>query len=370
MTSTVFSHLKTAPSESENQNNSIHARLPLSPSTSDDSLSSNVTSPVSSTKKGHPALTSTLFNHLNKNGSAEETYGRERALSSGNDDTASQWQALTEAPAPQTKKGHPALTSTIFSHLKEQPHEQPHEQPRDQQGQKKSHPALTSTLFNHLKEQPLEQPKEHQQTQKKGHPALTSTLFNHLKEDSQVSVASSRQHQQEEAHATQHTHSAAEQAAGWRADYVKPKGHPALTSSIFSKQDPAPSPTYTRPYKKTSHNIFGNPDEQNSKVTPVAQSPDAAAFVLEPSTIEDEEEKIMVQHQDLEAQTAEEPKDHINIDSLSSEKISIQGVPEVAVAITLLEVQEAPQSPPPAPAQHQQPPRRMHPNYRSQISFG
>ncbi|KAI9241929.1 MAG: hypothetical protein BYD32DRAFT_404492 [Podila humilis] len=335
LTSTVFSHLKNAPSESENQNSSIHARLPLSPSTSDESLSSKVTSPVSSVKKGHPALTSTLFNHLNKNESAEETYGRERTLSSGNDDTASQWQALAEAPAPQTKKGHPALTSTVFSHLKEQPQEQP---------------------------------REHQQTQKRGHPALTSTLFNHLKGDSQASVASSRQHQ-EEAHATQHTHSAEEQAAGWRADYVKPKGHPALTSTIFSKQEPAPSPTYTRPYKKTSHNIFGNPDEQKSKATPAAQNPNVTTFVLEPSTIEDKEEEIAVQHQDLDAQTAEEPKDQVNIDSLSLEKISVQGVPEVAVATPALEAQEEPQSPP-APVQQQQPARRMHPNYRSQISFG
>ncbi|KAF9388593.1 hypothetical protein CPC16_006429 [Podila verticillata] len=305
LTSTVFSHLKNAPSESENQNSSIHARLPLSPSTSDESLSSKVTSPVSSVKKGHPALTSTLFNHLNKNESAEETYGRERTLSSGNDDTASQWQALAEAPAPQTKKGHPALTSTVFSHLKEQPQEQP---------------------------------REHQQTQKRGHPALTSTLFNHLKGDSQASVASSRQ-LQEEAHATQHTHSAEEQAAGWRADY------------------------------KTSHNIFGNPDEQMSKATPAAQNPNVTTFVLEPSTIEDKEEEITVQHQDLDAQTAEEPKDQVNIDSLSLEKISVQGVPEVAVATPALEAQEEPQSPP-APVQQQQPARRMHPNYRSQISFG
>lgn len=367
MTSTVFSHLKTAPLESENQNDNIHARLPLSPSTSDESLSGKVTSPVSSAKKGHPALTSTLFNHLNKKEKAEETYGREGTVSSGGD-SATQWQALSEAPAPQAKKGHPALTSTVFSHLKEQPQEQPREQ---HQTQKKGHPALTSTLFSHLKEQPQEQPKEQQQTQKKGHPALTSTLFNHLKEDSQVSVASSKQHQhQEETHAAQHTPSAAEQAAGWRADYVKPKGHPALTSTIFSQKEPTPSPGYTRPYKKTSHNIFGNPDEQKSKTVPVAQSPEETSFVLQPSTIEDNEEEVKVQDQEQNLQTVQEQEDHVDNVSSSVEKLSIQDVPEAAIAIPLLEAQEAPQSPPPAPVQHQQPARRMHPNYRSQISFG
>ncbi|KAF9302507.1 hypothetical protein BGZ74_005239 [Mortierella antarctica] len=367
LTSTVFSHLKTAPLESENQNDNIHARLPLSPSTSDESLSGKVTSPVSSAKKGHPALTSTLFNHLNKKEKAEETYGREGSVSSGGD-SATQWQALSEAPAPQTKKGHPALTSTVFSHLKEQPQEQPREQ---HQTQKKGHPALTSTLFSHLKEQPQEQPKEQQQTQKKGHPALTSTLFNHLKEDSQVSVASSKQHQhQEETHAAQHTPSAAEQAAGWRADYVKPKGHPALTSTIFSQKEPTPSPGYTRPYKKTSHNIFGNPDEQKSKTVPVAQSPEETSFVLQPSTIEDNEEEVKVQDQEQDLQTVQEQEDHVDNVSSSVEKLSIQDVPEAAIAIPLLEAQEAPQSPPPAPVQHQQPARRMHPNYRSQISFG
>ncbi|KAG0041057.1 hypothetical protein BGZ82_000036 [Podila clonocystis] len=368
LTSTVFSHLKAAPLEAENQNSNIHARLPLSPSASDENLSDNVTSPVPSAKKGHPALTSTLFNHLNKDEKVEETNGRERALSSGNDDSASHWQAPSGAPAPQAKKGHPALTSTVFSHLKEQPQEQPREQ---HQTQKKGHPALTSTLFSHLKEQPQEQPREQQQTQKKGHPALTSTLFNHLKEDSQVSATSSKKHQhQEETLPTQHTASAAEQAAGWRADYVKPKGHPALTSTIFSQKEPAASPGYTRPYKKTSHNIFGNPDDQKSKVVPVAQSPEATSFVLQPSTIEDSEEEVKVQDQEQEVQDVQEQDDHIDIDSLPLEKISIQDVPEAKIATSILEAQEAPQSPPPAPVQHQQPARRMHPNYRSQISFG
>ncbi|KAG0089808.1 hypothetical protein BGZ93_003390 [Podila epicladia] len=364
LTSTVFSHLKTAPLETENQNNDMHARLPLSPSSSDESLSGNVTSPVSPAKKGHPALTSTLFSHLNKNEKAKETYERGRTLSSGNDDSTTQ----SESPAPHAKKGHPALTSTVFSHLKEQPQEQPRQQ---HQTQKKGHPALTSTLFSHLKEQPQEQPKEQQQTQKKGHPALTSTLFNHLKDDSQVSVASSKQHQhQEETHATQHTPSAAEQAAGWRADYVKPKGHPALTSTIFSQKEPTPTPGYTRPYKKTSHNIFGNPDEQKSKAIPVAQSPEGTSFVLQPSTIEDDVEEVKVQDQEQDVQTVQEHEDHVDNVSSSLEKISIQDVPEAAIATPLLEAQEAPLSPPPASVQHQQPARRMHPNYRSQISFG
>ncbi|KAF9428529.1 hypothetical protein BGZ94_002069 [Podila epigama] len=339
LTSTVFSHLKNPPA--------THGQPPLGPSSSDEKLSDTLVSPTgqtSPTKKGHPALTSTLFNHL-KNEPLDDAYTRERVQSAGNDDAGSQRQAMSEAPVPQTKKGHPALTSTLFNHLKEQPQQEKQQTQTQQQGPtKKGHPALTSTLFNHLKTVPQEQ---HEKT----------------KEETPVEKTVSSTHQVD----------SVDQVAGRRRDYVKPKGHPALTSTIFSPRESAPVPTVTRPYKKTSHNIFGNPEESESnkigtQAQPIVQK-EASGFVLEPSSIKDdydvEQGKASTQDTKVEREASDEDISGV----LPMDKMSISGSRiehDVVNTSFVQKAQETLQSPPQSPP----PGRRMHPNYRSQISFG
>ncbi|KAG0343663.1 hypothetical protein BG004_005105 [Podila humilis] len=341
--------------------NIFGATPPISPSPS--------TGSASPPKKGHPALTSTVFSNLkseDSNKKPQGLYERERVQSAGNDvdSAALKLQAMTQtpaptpAPAPQVKKGHPALTSTIFS-----------QQPQQQQQQQ---PAI----------------------QKKGHPALTSTIFSQPKNES-TTVVSPRQ--APPAQQQQQDIDPSQQAAGWRADYVKPKGHPALTSSIFSNQPPQPTstPTYTRPYKNTGQNIFGPPrtEEGPKSTTTIAAQPatvkspsEEKAFELQPSTIEDDEGQLGVVQETKELQNGHEnnsqeeeeeegvAKENLHngiIDPLPLEKMAIQDVVVVEKATPLLEAKEAPLSPtPPAPAPVQQPARRVHPNYRSQISFG
>ncbi|KAF8928936.1 hypothetical protein BGZ47_001360 [Haplosporangium gracile] len=329
LTSTLFDHLKNAPQEDQSQfrNNS---RVPLSPSSSEESLASKVPSPASpnsnnnvpAAKKGHPALTSTLFNHLkdaefDQYGDRERNNNnrnRNRALSGGNDDTTQQVHAMTSAPAHAAKKGHPALTSTIFNHLKE--------------------------------------PQQQQAT-----PRV------------------SRQEQQQQQEVDQ------ERPAGWRSDYVKPKGHPALTSTIFSQTPPPPNPALSRPYKKTSHNIFGPPPVEKSASVDVAAAAPVAAeeYVLEPSALEAELERNEEQQQELkesvvsssELTTHDLEKQILELESLKVQEEQHQAhqALETAAAAQKSEpvVAEPTSALAPAPVSAG---RRIHPNYRSSFTIG
>ncbi|KAF9909364.1 hypothetical protein EC991_008749 [Linnemannia zychae] len=324
LTSTLFDHLKNNHQEEQPQYRSNN-RLPLSPSTSEESLASKPSSPGSSNnnnaasaKKGHPALTSTLFNHLknaespfeNRENNTNNNSGRGRVLSAGNDDVAQQVHTMTTAPAPAVKKGHPALTSTLFDHLKD----------------------------------PQQQPQ-------------------------QPATRVPRQEQQKEVEE--------ERAAGWRSDYVKPKGHPALTSTIFSQPPPPPNPALTRPYKKTSHNIFGPPpvERVSAQVAPVAAA--AEEYVLEASALDAELGRNEEQQQELKesiVSPSELTTEDLEKQALELEKLRVQE--ELHQAQQLQQEQEAqkveepiveptPVSPPaPAPA------RRIHPNYRSSFTIG
>ena len=316
LTSTVFSQYKNAPSETTTSLRS--ASIPLSPSTSDEYLvSKSVASPTPAVnapaKKGHPALTSTLFNHLKTqrtDDDNDDTYGnRRRVQSGGNDD--SQYQSIPTAPAPATKKGHPALTSTVFSHLKQQ-------------------------------EQPT-----------------------------QSSNRASRQQEQQVQDE--------ERGAGWRADYVKPKGHPALTSSIFSKAPTAPvAQAPQRTYKKTSHNIFGAPSEpvkavQQPEETQEEEPVVAEEYVLEPSVIDAELERHQQQQEELK-ETALSEEHEAELRAL--EKLAIQQAQEEQAQEEQdqqrIEEQllSAPVSPTPSAPATAAFTRKIHPNYRTSFTIG
>ncbi|KAF9153321.1 hypothetical protein BG015_003651 [Linnemannia schmuckeri] len=317
LTSTLFDHLKDTPQVDQSQfrNNS---RLPLSPSPSEESLASKASAPTSpnsnnnvpTAKKGHPALTSTLFNHLkdaefNQYGDRERNNSnRNRALSGENDDTTQQVHAMTSASAPAAKKGHPALTSTIFSHLKE---------PQQQQ----------------------------------------------------AAPPVSRQEQQQQQEIDQ------ERPAGWRSDYVKPKGHPALTSTIFSQAPPPPNPALSRPYKKTSHNIFGPPPVEKSTPVDVASAAPVAAekYALEPSALEAELERNEERQQELKESDLEQQVLELEKLKVQEEQHQAQQALETAAAAQKSEPVVAEPTPAPAPAPVSGG-RRIHPNYRSSFTIG
>ncbi|KAF9133349.1 hypothetical protein BGW39_009946 [Mortierella sp. 14UC] len=322
LTSTLFDHLKSTPQDEQSQHRNNN-RVPLSPSTSEESLASKHSSPTSSnnnsaapTKKGHPALTSTLFNHFknaespfeNRENNPSNTTGRGRVLSAGNDDVAQQVHVMASAPAPAVKKGHPAMTSTLFDHLKD--------------------------------------PQQQQQ---------------------QSTARVSRQEQQQEVEE--------ERAAGWRSDYVKPKGHPALTSTIFSQPPPPPNPALTRPYKRTSHNIFGPPPVEKVAVPAAPVAVAEEEYVLEPSALETELERNEEQQQELQesiVRPSELTTEDLEKQVLELEKLKFQE--ELYQARQLQQEQEAQKveepvvepTPAPAPA----PVRRTHPNYRSSFTIG
>ncbi|KAG9063089.1 hypothetical protein KI688_004689 [Linnemannia hyalina] len=332
LTSSLFDHWKNAPQEDQSQlkNNS---RPPLSPSVSDESLANKASSPTSfqnnsnipAGKKGHPALTSTLFSHLKD--AAFDQYGdrernnsnrnRDRSLSGGNDDTTQQVHALTSAPAPAGKKGHPSQTSTLFNHLKD---------PQQQQ------PAPRAT----------------------------------------------RQEQQQQQEVDQ------ERPAGWRSDYVKPKGHPALTSTIFSQAPPPPNPALSRPYKKTSHNIFGPPPVEKSTPVAVAAAAPVAAekYSLEPSALEaelgrneeqqQELKELIVNPSDLTAEDLEKQVLELEKLKIQEEQYQAQQALEAAAAAAAAQksepaVVEPTPAPAPAPVSAG---RKIHPNYRSSFTIG
>ncbi|KAF9359927.1 hypothetical protein BGX26_010972 [Mortierella sp. AD094] len=437
LTSTVFSHLKNDSDDLQRT-----SKLPLSPSTSDESIASktnNTTSaPLSpqspqSAKKGHPALTSTLFNHLKEtNTNQNNTVRQERVLSSGTDDSVA--AGATSEPAV-AKKGHPALTSTLFNHLKEQPQvasnrssrqDQQQQQQEEQQRLRreeeeergagwrpdyvkpKGHPALTSSIFSQAPSAaaapPSRSSSKHEQQQEeqqslrqeeeergagwrpdyvkpKGHPALTSSIFSQAPSAAAAPPSrSSSKHEQQQQQQPEE-----ERGAGWRADYVKPKGHPALTSSIFSQQPTTTTtPTPARPYKKTSHNIFGAPAEESakpSKLTIEEQKPQQ--YTLEPSAIEAELERHEQQQEEVKrlaafadnanAETLDQLEKHIQ----AQEELNQQKELEAQLKQEQQELQAKVEQKSPVVANAPLPPlsptsptKRVHPNYRTTFTIG
>ncbi|KAG0256451.1 hypothetical protein BG011_004497 [Mortierella polycephala] len=214
-----------------------------------------------------------------------------------------------------------------------------------------------------------------EQLAKKGHPALTSTLFNHLKEQPQQTPSDDKK---PVANQWQQSVPEEERGAGWRADYVKSKGHPALTSTIFSQQPYTPSPTVTRPYKKTSHNIFGAPIETpkpkeiptpaaevfNQQEEPQSQGQEQS-YTLEPSAIDEKLERDNQQQEELkEALVKSEHAQDLQKEIDAFEKLVIQQEEKREE-----QEQPAPLSPV-SPISAQSPVRRTHPNYRTSFTIG
>ncbi|KAG0214141.1 hypothetical protein BGX28_002657 [Mortierella sp. GBA30] len=315
-------------------------------------------------KKGHPALTSTVFSHLKNPPSDTGSGSRPLSPSSPTSEGSS---GNNNSPQP-TKKGHPALTSTLFNHLPRTNPNRSYEDKEQSNGRSNQQQQQEETTAMNSSEPVVK---------KKGHPALTSTLFNHLKEQSQEGSqkptnhsSSPRQEQPEKEE---------ERGAGWRADYVKPKGHPALTSTIFSQPPPAPSPAVTRPYKKTSHNIFGPPTTETTTTTESAktavvaehiveepqvqtdvqeeekQEEEESSYNLEPSTIEAELEKQTEEHEDQ----AEQEQEHLQKEVQALEELAIQEKKTDSGPVS-----PSPASPTSASA------RKIHPNYRTSFTIG
>ncbi|KAI1320001.1 hypothetical protein EDD11_002332 [Mortierella claussenii] len=391
LTSTVFSHLKDNNDGVGHHHPHNSNQSSLSPTMSDEAIS-----PPPSARKGHPALTSTLFNHLKETdpkqayddeqniNSGSSNGSRDRTLSSGNGDGE-----VTMA-APIAKKGHPALTSTVFNHLKEPQAASNRSMRSDQQQQQQQ-----------LQQQLLQEEEERgagwraDYIKPKGHPALTSTIF------SQAPVPSSRQQQEQQPEQASREEHVAERGAGWRSDYVKPKGHPALTSTIFS-QKPQTSGTNMvapRPYKKTSHNIFGPPPPPQGQSSTESVSPQQEEYTLEPSTIDAELERHEQRQTELRAEAeareekAEADRNASELEDLErqireQEELNAQAEAEAA-AQTDQEQEELEKkvieeqarlnvkTPPPtvagaplSPLSPAQSAKRVHPNYRTSFTIG
>ncbi|KAG0319727.1 hypothetical protein BGZ99_004954 [Dissophora globulifera] len=385
LTSTVFSQYRNAPlpGRDDASNTPIRSNnnnLPLSPSISDESIAnrSGASSPSTSGKKGHPALTSTLFNHLKNtdlNQFEEEDNAisrRQRTLSGDSNNRGYDESAVAGAratsPKPAGKKGHPALTSTVFSHLKEQPMAVPDRSPRQEQEFQKRH-----------EEEERGAGWRADYVKPKGHPALTSSIF----AKAPVSQPSSRPSRQEQQEQEQQQQQEEERGAGWSRDYVKPKGHPALTSTIFSQTAAAPSASSSRPYKKTSHNIFGMSAnekakaqlEQQQQEQYEAEEAQEAEYQLEPSAIEAELERHEQQQQELkdiheqeqlleelEKQIQEQQELNAQDEEKKAEETRLAEEALLAEAVTPPRV-TAPLSPPTSA-------RKIHPNYKSSFTIG
>ncbi|KAG0003669.1 hypothetical protein BGZ80_004580 [Entomortierella chlamydospora] len=398
-----------------------------------------VSPPQAAPKKGHPALTSTVFSHLkNDSDDLQRTSKLSLSPSNSNESITTKADNNTAAPlspqspqSPQSaKKGHPALTSTLFNHLKDQPQvasnrssqqDQQQQQREEQQRLRqkedeergagwrpdyvkpKGHPALTSSIFSKApsaavtapptspkRDQEQQQQQQQQEEERgagwradyvkpKGHPAMRSSIFSQAPPTAPTPNRSSSKHEQQE----QQEQPDEERGAGWRADYVKPKGHPALTSSIFSQQPTTTTtPTPSRPFKKTSHNIFGAPAEESakpSKPTIQEEQPQPQQYTLEPSALEDElechdrkeevVEKLETFPENTNAETLDQPEKQ---EELNQEKeLEVQLKEEQKELQTKVEskspvVANAPLS----PLSPTSPTRRVHPNYRTTFTLG
>ncbi|KAF9936312.1 hypothetical protein BGZ75_008208 [Mortierella antarctica] len=330
-------------------------------------------------KKGHPALTSTVFSHL-RNAPLETRNNHDQSSLTPISPTSPVDKPLGDKIPSPTKKGHPALTSTLFNHLsKTNPNQIYEEETNGHRSNSNSQPATTAN--NH----------SDAAVKKKGHPALTSTLFNHLKEQPQESAQPARKSpppQQEQ----QQQQPEEERGAGWRADYVKPKGHPALTSTLFSQPAHTPPPAVSRPYKKTSHNIFGPPPPSTTvTATEPAQPVIAESVVEEPQEQEEtssyaSEAVVMEAELERHERQQEELKEAIIQAAAAAEEQQkaeealakeVQALEELAIHEKALEEEEL-------KAQKEKeeaaalalaspvvtPPRKLHPNYRTSFTIG
>ncbi|KAF9437926.1 hypothetical protein BGZ76_010469 [Entomortierella beljakovae] len=408
LTSTVFGHLKNSNDDLRRATN----QLPLSPSTSDESIASKNGNGVA-TKKGHPALTSTLFNHLDKTNPNQ--YDQENSTSRRTDvvippSTRNEGSIASVTSAP-TKKGHPALTSTLFSHLKDQPQS-----------------TTTTTTRSTRQEEQEEQQRIQKELEErgagwrpdyvkpKGHPALTSSIFSKAAPTSapaptrsirQEQEQEQEQEQQRQQQQQQQQVPESERGAGWRADYVKPKGHPALTSSIFSK-GPSATPAATAPvrkFKKTSHNIFGAPQSAQTSSQSSAQEENEEQqqqqqqqqeeeeeeetqeqYTLEPSAIEAELERneelqdeirrlenpSVTSQLDADEETLRQLEKQIQEQeelNAQEEKLAEQ-LKQAELEKTVVNNNDAPLSPLSPARTPPQSTKRVHPNYRTTFTIG
>ncbi|KAF9206056.1 hypothetical protein BGZ49_003089 [Haplosporangium sp. Z 27] len=335
---------------------------------------------TSQSKKGHPALTSTVFSHLKNNDT-------KAPLSPSSSEEAVVNKASTIASPPSSpgsaKKGHPALTSTLFNHLKDQP-------------QTTSNRPSRQELQEQEEQQRLKREQEEERgagwrpdyVKPKGHPALTSSIFSNALAPAPAQPATRSPATQEQQQVPEE-----ERGAGWRADYVKPKGHPALTSSIFSQQPVASTPTPVRPYKKTSHNIFGPPVEETTKNVPKAhveqeqqqqqEEEEPKPYQLEPSAIEAELERHEHRQQEIKKLAELNINEIAHAESLAQIEKQIQAQEELNAQeeqkrLELAAKEEAAKKSPvlanaplsPLSPATTPPQKRVHPNYRSSFTIG
>ncbi|KAF9954298.1 hypothetical protein BGZ72_004688 [Mortierella alpina] len=334
------------------------------------------------TKKGHPALTSTVFSHLKNAPLDTRNNNNQSSLTPLSPTSPAEISQGDKTPSP-TKKGHPALTSTLFNHL---PKTNPNQIYEEETNGRSNHSNNSSNGKSGTTTNTSDPA-----VKKKGHPALTSTLFNHLKEQPEESaqpVRKSPPPQQEQEQQVPEE----ERGAGWRADYVKPKGHPALTSTLFSQPAYTPPAAVTRPYKRTSHNIFGPPPTTTTTTTTTTtvaetaqsviaesvveepQEQDETSYELDPSAIEAELERHEQQQAEMrEAIVQVAAEEQQKAEDLQKE---IQALEELAIHEKAVEDEELKKAQDEAAALALvsptvvTPPRKLHPNYRTSFTIG
>ncbi|KAG0232752.1 hypothetical protein BGW42_007912 [Actinomortierella wolfii] len=328
----------------------------------------------------------------------------------------------TPSAPPTPRKGHPALTSTAFDYLKNAPSPFLEHEAERKLGYMAAHTA-TGTPFSSSppssssaaassfpspssssSSTAISPTTRHGHSQR-GHPALTSKYFdNHSgfamgqnDDDLRPSSPPSHHHHHQIPHRQ-------ETAGSPRAK----KGHPALTSQInFGAPPPEPAP---RQFRKVPDNIFGHLIQQEQDVavarqTQVSPPPLPLPLSLPADAPSNEEPREIVHEYEGDGLTAEITTTMTTTTTTAPQE---NGVEQQLAAIRLGDdnataTAETPLTPPPeqsdsreAPQQQPAPTssiatttvsstntttttsstsslapaRRVHPNYRSQISFG
>ncbi|KAG0001528.1 hypothetical protein BGZ65_003404 [Modicella reniformis] len=281
------------------------------------------TSPIQQlSKKGHSALTSTVFSHL-KNVEKEPDQEERRINSSNNTSSSNTTISSPSSPSsPSTKKGNPALTSTLFDHLKK-----PDNSTTTNNINSSSNASTISTITTTTTTTT---------TANKGNPALTSTLFNHLKEQ----------------------------------PFEKRHTSAASVTPVTSQP--------LRTYQKTSYNIFGIPPEEQAKAKAEAEAAAAATqHMLQPSAIIDAElERNEEYHRELKGDVDEtEQQLQDTLETLKQqirthELLNSEEKEEEKEEANEEEQKVTVETPAPAPVQEAQPVRKIHPNYRTSFTIG
>lgn len=156
-------------------------------------------------------------------------------------------------------------------------------------------------------------------------------------------------------------------------------------SNIIAQQPVASQPQPSRTYKRTSHNIFGIPPEEQAKAKAKAEAEAAAAAAqrqhgLRPSAvIEAELERNEEFQRELKGEMTEADNQQAALENLKKE---IQTQEQLNAQQADQEAQKAPvqvETPVPVPAPvatapvpppPQKPAARIHPNYRSSFTIG